>query len=64
MIGDLFQKPFGQGYPKTEAARKLKDTCLLKENRHHSQVDIIDLLKGREPDLKNHNDAGQNDPFL
>lgn len=29
-IAKLFSEPFGQGYPKTEAARKMEDTRLLK----------------------------------
>ena len=32
----LFSEPFGQGYPKSEAARKLEDTKLLKRIRKAS----------------------------
>ena len=41
----LFSEPFGQGYPKSEAARKLEDTKLLKRIRKASQVTMADLLK-------------------
>lgn len=41
----LFSEPFGQGYPKEEADRKIKDTKLLKEIRANSQNDLIQLMK-------------------
>lgn len=41
----LFSEPFGQGYPKEEAARKLRDTELLKTIRKKSQIDLISLLE-------------------
>lgn len=44
-IAELFSEPFGQGYPKSEAARKLEDTSLLKTIRQDSQVNMTDLLK-------------------
>ena len=44
-IARLFSEPFGQGYPKEEADRKLKDTDLLKKIRRDSQVDILELMK-------------------
>ena len=50
-IKELFSEPFGQGYPKSEAERKLKDTELLKEIRHNSQIDIIDLLNSINSNL-------------
>ena len=37
-IAKLFSETFGQGYPKSEAARKLEDTRLLKAIRDDSQV--------------------------
>ena len=43
-IKTLFSEPFGQGYPKSESSRKLKDTSLLKQIRKNSQVNTIDLL--------------------
>ena len=44
-IAKLFSEPFGQGYPKNEAARKLEDARLLKAIRNDSQVSMTDLLK-------------------
>jgi ribose 5-phosphate isomerase RpiB len=43
-IAKLFSEPFGRGYPKSEAARKIKDTLLLKEIRIKSQRTAADLL--------------------
>lgn len=40
----LFSEQFGQGYPKSEAERKLKDTALLKQIKALSQVSIIELM--------------------
>jgi hypothetical protein len=40
----MFSEPFAQGYPKSEAARKLKDTEKLKNIRKNSQVDMLSLL--------------------
>ena len=51
-IEKLFSEPFGQGYPKDEAFRKLKDTALLKELRAKSQTDIIPFLNTLAPDLR------------
>lgn len=48
-IEALFSEPFGQGYPKSEAARKLKDSEKLKEIRRKGQVDINELLCDLEP---------------
>lgn len=42
----LFSEPFGQGYPKSEAARKLEDTRLLKWIRKQAQIDMVSLLEG------------------
>lgn len=50
-IKKLFSEPFGQGYPKREAVRKLKDTALLKEIRKTSQIELIDLLKALDDEL-------------
>ena len=44
-IEALFSEPFGQGYPKGEAERKLKDTERLKGIRKQSQVETISLMK-------------------
>ena len=43
-IAKLFSEPFGQGYPKNEAARKMNDTRILKEIRRNSQCSATDLL--------------------
>ena len=43
-IGRLFSEPWGQGYPKGEASRKLEDTRLLKKIRSNSQVSMQELL--------------------
>ena len=43
-IKALFSERFGQGYPKSEAARKLKDTEKLKEIRKKGQVSMSELL--------------------
>lgn len=44
-VARLFSEPFGQGYPKSEAERKLKDTELLKKIRRDSQIDILELAE-------------------
>ena len=43
-IEALFSEPFGQGYPKAESERKLRDTLLLKEIRRKSQIETVSLL--------------------
>ncbi len=50
-IAKLFSEPFGQGYPKSEAERKLEDTKLLKSIRKSSQVKMTELLKTLEKPL-------------
>jgi ribose 5-phosphate isomerase RpiB len=50
-LAKLFSEPFGQGYPKSEAARKLEDTKLLKRIRNDSQVSMIELLTALEKPL-------------
>ena len=40
----LFSEPFGQGWPKSETDRKLKDTELLKSIREKSQVSMTELF--------------------
>ena len=50
-IARLFSEPFGQGYPKSEAERKLEDTRLLKSIRSASQVKMTKLLKTIEKPL-------------
>ena len=48
-IEALFSEPFGQGYPKSEAERKLKDTEKLKEIRRAGQVSMNELLDRLDP---------------
>ena len=43
-IETLFSEPFGQGYPKSEATRKLEDTEKLKEIRRAGQISMQELL--------------------
>ena len=50
-IQKLFSEPFGQGYPKGEAARKLRDTVLLKELRAKSQTGVIGFLDSLDREL-------------
>ena len=50
-IAKLFSEPFGQGFPKSEAERKLEDTRLLKSIRSSSQIKMTELLKTLEKPL-------------
>ena len=50
-IARLFSEPFGQGYPKSEAARKIEDTKLLKKIRKDSQKSMAELLNTLEKPL-------------
>ena len=47
-IEALFSEPFGQGYPKNEADRKLRDTARLRELRNLSQVSVTQFLDRRD----------------
>ena len=51
-IRKLFSEPFGQGYPKGEASRKLRDTVLLKELRTKSQTTVTGFLDSLDPELR------------
>ena len=51
-IAKLFSEPFGGGYPKSEAERKLRDTALLKEIRRNSQVEYRELFATLDPETK------------
>ena len=53
-IAKLFSEPFGQGYPKDEAARKMKDTRILKEIRRNSQCSAADLLDSLDQSFIEH----------
>lgn len=50
-IASVFCEPFGEGYPKSEKERKLKDTALLKKIRSQSQVGFLDLLDQLDREL-------------
>jgi len=50
-IKALFSEPFGQGYPRSEAERKLKDTEKLKEIRRMSQIQFEGLLDLLDPSI-------------
>ena len=50
-IAKLISEPFGQGYPKSKAERKLEDTRLLKSIRSSSQIKMTELLKTLEKPL-------------
>ncbi len=43
-IASLFSEPFGQGYPRSESERKLRDTIALKKLKAQSQVSFLELL--------------------
>ena len=53
-IAKLFSEPFGQGYPKDEAARKMKDNRMLKEIRRRSQRSTTDLLDSLDQSFIEH----------
>ena len=50
-VAALFSEPFGQGWPKGESDRKLRDTRLLKDIRRRSQVPAEELLAKLDPAL-------------
>ena len=43
-IASVFSEPFGQGYPKSESERKLRDTATLKNIRSQSQISFLELV--------------------
>ena len=47
----LLSEPFGGGYPKSEAKRKIQDTKLLKSLRAKSQIDYIEFLDGLDSEI-------------
>lgn len=47
----LFAEPFGSGYPKEEAARKQRDTKLLKEMNHISKRTLVEIFPKLSHDL-------------
>ena len=50
-IARLFSEPFGQGWPKGDAARKLRDTELLKNIRRNSQRSAAELLNALDKNV-------------
>ena len=50
-IARLFSEPFGQGHPKDERERKIRDANLLKRIREQSQVGFVDLLHTLDDEL-------------
>ena len=52
-IMTAFSEPFGQEYPKSESARKLIDTELLKKIRRQSQILMPDLIDKLDTSLVN-----------
>lgn len=50
----LLSEPFGQGYPKEDAARKLKDTLLLKRIRSNGQKDFLCFLNSLDIEMLKH----------
>ncbi|MCR5227941.1 MAG: RpiB/LacA/LacB family sugar-phosphate isomerase [Eubacterium sp.] len=50
-IEALFSEPFGQGYPKSEAIRKLEDTEKLKTIRKNGQLSMKELLCSLDSDI-------------
>ena len=47
----LFSKPFGSGYPESEAKRKIADAKKLKEMKLKSQISFEMFLNKLEPDM-------------
>lgn len=47
----LFSEPFGNGYPKQEAERKMRDTARLKEIRKLSQIGMGELLEKLDSEI-------------
>ena len=50
-IEAIFSEPFGQGYPKSDADRKLKDTKKLKELKLDTYK--LDEIVGKNMNLDN-----------
>ena len=50
-IKAIFSEPFGGGYPKSEAKRKISDAKQLKDMRAKSQVEFNKFLEELNPDM-------------
>ena len=47
----MFSEPFGGGYPKSEAKRKIADAKKLKEIKAKSQIDFGIFLNKLDPGM-------------
>ena len=52
-VKKLFSEPFGQGYPKEEACRKIKDTELFKDMKTKTHIEFIPFLDKLDTKLRN-----------
>ena len=50
-IKAVFSEPFGGGYPKSEAKRKISDANQLKDIRAKSQIEFSEFVKKISPDM-------------
>lgn len=50
-IKALFSKPFGRGYPESEATRKISDANKLKEMKAKSQISFETFLSKLDPKI-------------
>jgi ribose 5-phosphate isomerase RpiB len=50
-IASVFSEPFGQGYPRSESERKLRDTETLKKIKSQSQISFLELLDKLDNEL-------------
>lgn len=50
-IKALFSKPFGKGYPESEASRKISDANKLKEMKAKSQINFQAFLSKLDPKM-------------
>lgn len=53
-LQNLFSEPFGIGYPKEDAARKMKDTALLKEMNRISKISFVKMVERLDTGLTAH----------
>ena len=50
-LAAVFAKPFGGGYPESEAARKIADANRLKEMKSQAQLSFSDFLAKLDPEV-------------
>lgn len=53
-LNKLFDEPFGTGYPKKDAERKMKDTRLLKQLNNIAKRSLIEVLTEVDKDFLKH----------